>query len=88
MFASALASLLVPVALTATTTLDAVAQDPPIRVSLNKDGHYVRGDNARVEVRADRDGYLLVLHADPEGRVRVLLPIDPNDDNFVRAGKT
>ncbi len=89
MLASALMSILVPVALTAAPALGSAIQgDPPIRISLNQGGHYQRGDKARVEVRTDRDGYLVVLHADPEGRVRVLFPLDPNDDNYVRAGKT
>ena len=89
MLASALMSILVPAALTAAPAFGSAIQgDPPIRISLNQGGHYERGDKARVEVRTDRDGYLVVLHADPEGRVRVLFPLDPNDDNYVRAGKT
>jgi len=28
-----------------------------------------------------------VLHADPEGRIRVLFPLDPSDDDFVRGGR-
>jgi uncharacterized membrane protein YgcG len=40
-----------------------------------------------VHVRAVDDGYLVVLHADAEGHLRVLFPIDPTDDNFVRGGK-
>jgi hypothetical protein len=66
----------------------AVGDDPPIRVSLNHDGHYLRGDRARVEVRAADDGYIVVLRADGSGRVRVLFPLDPGDDAFIRGGKT
>jgi hypothetical protein len=66
----------------------AAADDPPIRVSLNSDGQYWRGDRARVEVRAARDGYLVVLRADAAGRVRVLFPLDPGDDAFIRGRKT
>jgi hypothetical protein len=58
--------------------------DPAIRVSLNNKGRYQRGDRAKVEVRTREDGYLLVLHVDPDRRLRVLFPLDPKDDNFVR----
>jgi hypothetical protein len=61
---------------------------PPsaVRVQINHE-EFTRGDRARVYVEAAQDGHLLVLHADPEGRVRVLFPLDPSDDDFVRAGK-
>ncbi len=65
----------------------ATADDPPIRIWINNDGRFVRGDRARVHVRAEDDGYLVVLQADTEGHLRVLFPIDPTDDNFVRGGK-
>ena len=64
----------------------AVTQDPPIRLWINEDRHFERGDRARVQVQTDRDGYVVVLHADPDGRVRVLFPVDPGDDNFLRGG--
>ena len=61
--------------------------DPPaVRVQLNHD-QFRSGDNARVYVETARDGYLIVLHADPQGRVRVLFPLDPSDDDFVRGGR-
>jgi hypothetical protein len=65
----------------------ATADDPPIRLWINNDGRFVRGDRARVHVRAEDDGYLIVLQADTEGHLRILFPIDPTDDNFVRGGK-
>ncbi|MGH7538483.1 MAG: DUF4384 domain-containing protein [Gemmatimonadales bacterium] len=61
--------------------------DPPIRVSLNADGQFWRGDRAKVRVRLDQDGHLVVLRADTDGRVRVLFPLDPGDDDFVRGGR-
>jgi hypothetical protein len=61
--------------------------DPPIHVWLNSDGNYALGDHAKVYVRAAQDGYLIVLHAAPDGRVRVLFPIDPRDDQHVQAHK-
>lgn len=61
--------------------------DPPVRVWLNKKSRIDRGDRLRVYVRTETDGYLVVLHADPEGRVRVLFPLDPADDYFVRGNR-
>src|SRR3989441_12829493 len=66
----------------------AVASDaPPIHVWLNQDNYFVRGDRAKVYVRAAADGYLVVLRADADGRLRALFPIDPSDDTFIRAHK-
>ena len=62
--------------------------DPPVKVWLNHDNYFQRGDKARVNVRLADDGYVLVLRADADGRVRVLFPIDPSDDNFVRGHET
>ncbi len=61
--------------------------DPAVKVWLNSD-RIEPGDWARARVRVADDGYLLVLAADPEGRVRVLFPLDPSDDAFVRGGRT
>jgi len=58
----------------------------PVTVRLNHD-QFRAGDRARVYVETAQDGYLVVLHADAEGRVRVLFPLDPSDDDFVRGGK-
>src|SRR6266568_2370125 len=62
------------------------ADDPPVRINLNHE-QFTRGDRARIYVETAQDGHLVVLHADPEGRVRVLFPLDPSDDDFVRGGK-
>jgi hypothetical protein len=62
-------------------------EDPPIQIWINNDRRFLRGDRAKVQVRTDYDGYLIVLHVDPEGRLRVLFPLDPDQDNFVRGGK-
>jgi hypothetical protein len=58
----------------------------PVRVRLNHEQLEI-GDRARVYIKTARDGFLVILHADPQGRVRVLFPIDPDADNFVRGGK-
>jgi len=60
--------------------------DVPVRVRLNHE-QLEMGDRARVYIKTARDGFLVILHADPQGRVRVLFPIDPDADNFVRGGK-
>ncbi|MBI4420861.1 MAG: DUF4384 domain-containing protein [Gemmatimonadetes bacterium] len=63
------------------------APEPPVRVWLSEDGDFISGDRARVFAQAAEDGYLVVLHVDVDGRVRVLFPVDPADDQFVRGGK-
>ena len=48
----------------------AASDDPPIHVWLNQDNYFVRGDRAKVYVRAAADGYLVVLRADADGRIQ------------------
>src|SRR5260370_27710820 len=65
----------------------ALTQTPsPITVQINHD-RFAPGDRARVYVETAQDGYLVVVHADPYGRVRVLFPRDPTDDDFIRGGQ-
>ena len=66
------------------------ATDPPVPISvtLNQNGRYLPGSGVQVTVHPGADGYLLVLNADPDGRVRVLFPLDPTDDAFVKGGKS
>ncbi len=69
----------------------AVVQDQPssapaVRLKLNHE-QFTTGDRAKVFIEPARDGHLVVLHADAEGRVRVLFPLDPTDDDFVRGGR-
>jgi hypothetical protein len=59
----------------------------PIRLWMNNDGKFREGDYARIQVDADADGYLLVLQYDTFGRLRVLFPLDPRDDNRVIRGR-
>src|SRR5216684_8415879 len=63
------------------------SDDPPVRVWLDQ-GNYKRADKAHVNIKLGEDGYLVVLRADANGRVRVLFPLDPADDAFVRGGRT
>ncbi len=60
--------------------------DPPVKVWLDQD-NYRRGEKAHVNVKLGEDGYLVVLRADADRRVRVLFPLDPGDDAFVRGGR-
>ncbi len=66
----------------------AYRDDPPIKVWLNNDNVFQQGDRAKVKLRLADDGYVIVLRADADGRVRVLYPLDPSDDDFIRGGKT
>lgn len=61
--------------------------EPTIRVTLNNDGQYLPGDRSKVQVITRDDGYLLVFQVNPDGRLRVLFPLDPTDDNYVKGGK-
>ena len=63
------------------------APDPTIRITLNNDGQYLPGDRAKVQVITRDDGYLVVFRVSPEGKLRVLFPLDPTDDNYVKGGK-
>ena len=72
---------------TTPTRAGSVDPDPAVRVSLDRDV-YQPGDEAHVKVDIRDDGYLVVMRVSPDGLVRVLFPIDPSDDNFVRGGKS
>jgi hypothetical protein len=67
------------------TVVQGRSGDPPIRVSLNS--YYERGEHAKVRLRVAQDGYVVVLRVDADGRIRVLFPLDPGDDDFVRGGR-
>jgi hypothetical protein len=51
------------------------------------DDPYPTGRSARVYVRSDRDAYVTIFRIDTDGRVRILFPRDPWEDNFVRGGR-
>src|ERR1700688_4199 len=62
------------------------ASDPPVKIWLSSNNQFETGDHARVHVRVEQDGYLGVVRTDGERRLRVLCPIDPGADTFVRSG--
>jgi uncharacterized membrane protein YgcG len=87
-------ALLLPLLLVATPVNGEVrgdravgGEDPAIQLWINSDRTFLPGDHGKVQVRTRDDGYLLVLHVDPDGILRVLFPLDPRDDDFVRGGK-
>src|SRR5438094_9649606 len=61
-------------------------RDPPIRIKLSDDV-YLRGERARVKVKTIENGYLLVVRADAQGRIRVLFPQEPGDAAAIRGGR-
>lgn len=68
-------------------TADAAQSEGPIRLWLDNGRQYREGDRARAQVETRDDGYLIVFNYDTEGRLRVLFPVDPSEDNFVRGGR-
>jgi uncharacterized membrane protein YgcG len=84
-----LSALLLPLLFSGTPAEVAapIQDDPPIRLWISNDRRFLPGDRAKVQVRTEYDGYLVVVHVDPEGRLRVLFPLDPDKDNFVRSDK-
>jgi hypothetical protein len=78
-------ALLVPASAPATPA--ARSDNPPVQVWLSSDHSFASGDRVRVFVRTGADGYLVVLHAGADGQIRVLFPVDPGDDAFVRGDK-
>src|SRR5713101_6441368 len=51
------------------------------------DEPYARGDRVRVFIRAGQDAYVTLLRVDTDGRVRVLFPREPWEDNYARGGR-
>lgn len=63
-----------------------LAAEATIRITLNG-GDFAPGGRVRVQVEPSQDGYMVVFRVDGDGRIRVLFPIDPDLDPFVRGGK-
>ncbi len=45
---------------------------------------YTRGERVRLYFRLDRDAYVTIFRVDTDGRVRVLFPREPWEDNYAR----
>jgi len=65
----------------------AEAAAPAVRLWLSSDRRYRPGEAVRVQVETGAAGYLLVLQYDPDGRIRVLFPVTPDDDQLVLADR-
>ncbi len=48
---------------------------------------YTRGERVRLYFKIDQDAYVTIFRVDTDGRVRVLFPRDPWEDNFARGGR-
>lgn len=78
------------IAPTGTPPLAPVAFDyrPRVEVWTDRgDSPYTRGQGVRIHFRADRDAFVTILRVDTDGRVRVLFPRQPWEDNFARGGR-
>ena len=61
---------------------------PDVELWVSGDNLFRRGDRARVYFRTDEDAYVTIVRIDTDGRVDILFPEDPYDDNEVRGGHT
>ena len=52
------------------------------------DGEYYIGDNVSIHFRANRDCFIAIYTIDTRGRVNLLFPTSPNEDNFVLGNET
>ena len=75
--------------LSPTTVRDPSFYRPKIELWTNKGDAavYTRGDRVRLYFRLDQDAYVTIFRVDTDGRVRVLFPRDPWEDNFARGGR-
>ena len=48
---------------------------------------YTRGESVQLYFRLDQDAYVTIFRIDTDGRVRVLFPREPWEDNFARGGR-
>lgn len=64
-------------------------QGPKIELWTDRDYGtvYHRGERVRLYFRTDEDAYVTVIRVDTDGRIRVLFPEDPWEDNFARGGR-
>lgn len=52
----------------------------------NADGDYYIGESVDISFRANRDAFVAIYSIDTRGRVNLLFPTSPRDDNFVYGG--
>jgi len=61
---------------------------PGIRVWISSQDLFRHGDRARVYYRTERDAFVTVLRVDTDGRIEMLFPRSPEDDNYAYGGTT
>ncbi|NOY87893.1 MAG: DUF4384 domain-containing protein [FCB group bacterium] len=54
----------------------------------HSDGDYFIGDNIVINFRTNRDAFVAIYSVDSKGRVDLLFPSDPDEDNFIKGGVT
>ena len=54
----------------------------------HSDGEYYEGDKVTLFYRVNRDAFVVVYSVDSRGRVNMLFPSNPGQDNFVAGGET
>ncbi|MDH3892001.1 MAG: DUF4384 domain-containing protein [candidate division Zixibacteria bacterium] len=52
------------------------------------DGEYFVGDNVVLNFRTNRDAFVAIYSVDSRGRVNLLFPTEPEQDNFINGGVT
>jgi hypothetical protein len=63
-------------------------QPPGIRIWTSHGEVYRRGERVTVFFRTELDAFVTILRVDTDGRIRVLFPRQPWEDNFVAGGRT
>ena len=65
-----------------------VRRTPGIRIWTSGDDLVRRGERVRVFYRTERDAYVTIFRVDTDGRVRIIFPRDPGDENYGYGGAT
>jgi hypothetical protein len=58
-----------------------------VEVWTNRDELFQPGESARVYFRSDENAYVTVFRVDTDGRVEVLFPTEPWENNYARGGR-
>lgn len=61
---------------------------PGVRIWTSSGELVRRGERVRVFYRTEQDAFVTIFRVDTDGRMRVLFPLHPFEDNFVRGGRT
>jgi Domain of unknown function (DUF4384) len=70
------------------TIVTPVSSRPKVEVWTNRgEDPYAAGQFVHVSFQTDQDAYVTVLRIDTDGRVRVVFPREPWEDNFARGGR-